>query len=265
MKSSVISLLLLAVVVWACEKCALSQESAEETQIVKLVFHDDLSNDDWRVIRNVQKPFSLDISGTSVNDEDLKKLKNLTSLVSLNLGGCQNITDKGLENISGSKSIRSLDLTNCWEITDDGMEYVSRMTALENLSLSACRQVSDAGIVELKDLPNLKCLDLMYCKLVTPAASKSISEMKKLEILIFMCWDSPEFAPADLQRLGTLPTLKKLNLNQCAEIPLDTLVRCLPLGKMEFFCLMGYKPISKQEIEKLRAAWPKCHIEIHEK
>jgi len=92
-------------------------------------------------------------SPDSVTDDDLRHVKEMTTLRELHLEGTQ-VTDKGLRQLSGLTALRELYLAGT-HITDAGLKHLENFTQLEILDLNGTN-VSDAGVEELqKALP--KC------------------------------------------------------------------------------------------------------------
>lgn len=233
---------------------------SEKSLPIKMISHENLSDGALDAIKKIQAPFGLRIN-EPVHDEDLKNLIGLTSLKQLTLMNCSNITDVGLQYLSELKNLDYLSLSFSFRITDAGLKHLTKLSELQNFYLLFFSKISDEGIAFLKDLPKLRVLVLEDCKL-TSAAILPISEMKKLTILYLSCSETFNFTEKDIQQIGTAPELRVLRLNNCAEITSEILEKHLPLNKMTCLMLSNCKKISETDVEKLKAAWPKCIILI---
>ena len=86
-------------------------------------------------------------SSASVSDVDLKVLKELTTLKTLNLDST-NITDEGLKELKELKSLLTLYL-NSTNITDAGLNELKELTTLKNLFLRETK-ITDGGLKQFK-------------------------------------------------------------------------------------------------------------------
>lgn len=89
----------------------------------------------------------LSLNGTKIRDKDLKKLKEMTDLVSLSLHSTK-ITDKGLAELAPLTSLEELELSNT-NITDKGLKKLAELTKLKKLFLNQTA-VTDQAIASLK-------------------------------------------------------------------------------------------------------------------
>ena len=110
------------------------------------------------------------LQGTSITDAVIMPLKDLASLVELNLGAT-NITDAGLASLKGLTNLQRLhsELTS---ITDSGLAQLKGLTNLTYLNLYGT-PVTDAGLPQLKDMKYLRHLYVWQTK-VTEAGTKSL-------------------------------------------------------------------------------------------
>ena len=160
-------------------------------------------------------------------DVDLRMLKDLPGLASLNLPGCDDVTDTGLEELKHVPLLTSLDMSYCEEVTDTGLEELKHLTALTSLDLSECREVTDAGLKELKHLTALTSLKLSGCSRITDAGLKELKHLTCLTSLhLSYCW---EVTDAGLKELKPLSSLTSLKLSRCwrariTDVGLDELV-----------------------------------------
>ncbi|KAI5679630.1 hypothetical protein M9H77_00857 [Catharanthus roseus] len=90
---------------------------------------------------------SLDICGGGLTDIGMKNIKDLSSLMILNLSQNPSLTNKALELISGLTRLVSLNVSNS-RITNEGLQYLKSLKNLRSLSLEYCKVDS----VEIKKL-----------------------------------------------------------------------------------------------------------------
>jgi mono/diheme cytochrome c family protein len=106
--------------------------------------------------------------GSSANDAAIAPLKDILSLVDLNLGGTK-ITDAGLQNLAGLTNLITLHL-ELTGITDKGLAQLKRLDHLAYLNLYGT-SVTDKGLEELKGLRSLKHLYLWQTKVTAEGAA----------------------------------------------------------------------------------------------
>jgi mono/diheme cytochrome c family protein len=98
---------------------------------------------------------NLRLLGTSVNDATIASLKDVASLIDLNLATTK-ITDKGLKSLKGLTNLRHLHL-ELTAVTDAGLANLKPLANLTYLNLYGTK-VTDAGLVHLKGLKQLRHL-----------------------------------------------------------------------------------------------------------
>lgn len=118
--------------------------------------------------------------GTNVTDSSLAPLKNIPSLIHVNLANTK-ITDAGLANISGLVDLQRLHLEKT-PITDNGLAHLKSLVNLRYLNLYGT-SVSDEGLESLKGLVNLKSLYLWQTKVSDEGVSKLQKDLPELEIV----------------------------------------------------------------------------------
>lgn len=130
---------LVVLLVW-CAATASAEEAAALKKLATL---------EAKFTRDEQKPdrpiVSIDLSGTSVTDADLRALGKLPSLKTMKLSRTK--------------------------VTDAGLKWVARYKALENLDLQGT-QVTDKGLTRLASLPELKDLNLCDTKVTDEGVAK---------------------------------------------------------------------------------------------
>ncbi len=105
-------------------------------------------------IKDVLSLLDLNLAGTKITDTGLVALKNLTNLTMLHLEHTK-ITDAGLANLKGMGNLRYLNLFDS-QITDAGLQQLKSLPQLKNLYVWQSK-VTDAGIKDLQAAsPKLK-------------------------------------------------------------------------------------------------------------
>jgi len=89
----------------------------------------------------------IDLSDTRATDSDLKDLKELEGLLTLELRRTQ-ITDAGMKDLQELKGLRTLGLSST-KITDAGLEDLKELKGLQRLGLISTK-ITDAGLKDLK-------------------------------------------------------------------------------------------------------------------
>jgi mono/diheme cytochrome c family protein len=119
------------------------------------------------------------MQGTNITDATIAPLKDIVTLVDLNLAGTR-ITDAGLQNIDGLTNLVMLHLEHT-KITDAGLAHLKNLKHLTYLNLYDTA-VSDKGLAELKDLSNLKRLFVWQTKVTDQGMSDLQKSLPKIEV-----------------------------------------------------------------------------------
>lgn len=177
--------------------------------------------------------FSLDLSMTHTNDEDIKKLVGAKKLVSLDLSGCGKITDKSLTEIAKIKSLKklglygtsitkrgllTLELPNLRDLDQDCRErfydkdmlFFTKMPLLEKVILVKA-SLTDRGVSRLTTLTHLKGLSIGDHPKINGECLKDIAGMQSLEILSLD--GSRNLNDDAFAELVEMPHLRMLTLN----------------------------------------------------
>jgi internalin A len=176
---------------------------------------------------------SLDFSGLDSLHQLPRELEHLTSLRTLNLSQCWQLSELG--RLAGLSSLRTLDLSQCWQLSN--LAPLSGLTSLQRLDLSKCLEIHDlrplAGLTSLQrltlswceqlteftlptGLTSLQTLDLSACKQLDGDFS-SLAGLRSLQTLdLSACKQLRELTlPSDLRSLQTL------NLSACKQLSGD--------------------------------------------
>ncbi len=216
----------------------------------------------------------LDLKGTRVQDEDLKRLAGLKTLPKLNLEntlvsdtGLQylkdiplnyisligtQITDKGFGYLSNMPSLTTL-YVGSTAISNSGVEQLKDMKQLEKLSFTNT-QIDGVGLGHLKDLKNLKILGLES----TSISDVDLQHLHGLKILIVLGLSNCKIADSGLAYLKDLKNLKVLSLDSTpiTDVGLKHLSGLKMLQTLE----LQKTKVTPQGIADLQKALPNCKI-----
>ncbi|KAE9610829.1 putative F-box domain, leucine-rich repeat domain, L domain-containing protein [Lupinus albus] len=130
----------------------------------------------------------LDLTDNEIDDEGLKSISRCSSLSSLKVGICLNITDRGLAYVGMYCSkLKELDLYRSTGITDLGIAAVCRgCLDLEMINTAYCTSITDSSLFSLSKCSNLKILEIRGCLLVTciglAAIAINCKQLSRLDI-----------------------------------------------------------------------------------
>ncbi len=117
--------------------------------------------------------------GTNVTDATIAPLKDIMSVVDLNLAGTK-VTDAGLASLEGLTNLVNLHLEHT-RISDAGLTHLKKLTHLAYLNLYGT-SVTDAGLKELQGLRSLRHLYLWQTKVTTAGAVDLQKALPELQI-----------------------------------------------------------------------------------
>jgi hypothetical protein len=100
-----------------------------------------------------QPVVAVDWNSCSVDDEDLRLLKCLPQLESLDLANTR-ISDRGLAHLSDLRNLRSLNLAFT-EVTDAGLPHLEPLTNLESLYVTFSKVTADGAAALKQALPQV--------------------------------------------------------------------------------------------------------------
>jgi hypothetical protein len=120
---------------------------------------------------------SLDLRWSRGITDSMAYLAGLTSLRSLNLGGCIGITDGGVAPLRQLPALNNLNLDGC-RVTNDSMELLSKLKYLRVLNLGGCWAINENGMDHLTGLKYLKSLSLRLCQLFTDVGVAKLAGLK---------------------------------------------------------------------------------------
>jgi hypothetical protein len=186
-----------------------------------------LPSEDYRVTRVMV----YQIKAAKIIDSDLEKLRELTELEDLNLGGCvSRVTDRGLAVLGQIKSLDRLNLDGAG-ITDEGVARLRPLSGLSVLSLSSTG-ITDRGLESLREMHRFQRLYLNHTA-VTDAVA----------LMPGKCW----------------PLLRILELDSTGidDAGLMNLKDCLALTALS----VRDTAVTSDGIARFRQALPKCKVD----
>ncbi|MDB6122454.1 MAG: hypothetical protein JWQ71_1447 [Pedosphaera sp.] len=117
--------------------------------------------------------------GTNITDGTLTPLKDVLTLVDLNLAGTR-VTDAGLQNVGGLTNLVTLHLEHT-KISDAGLANLKNLSHLAYLNLFDT-PVTDKGLEQLKGLSNLKHLYVWQTKVTDQGVTDLQKALPKVQI-----------------------------------------------------------------------------------
>jgi mono/diheme cytochrome c family protein len=118
------------------------------------------------------KEANLRQQGTNVTDATLAALKDVASLIELNLAGTK-VTDAGLDHLKNLTNLMRLHL-ELTKVSDAGVTHLKKLPNLTYLNLYGT-QITDAGLEQLKGLKNLRQVYVWQTKVTT----NGVASLKK--------------------------------------------------------------------------------------
>lgn len=113
---------------------------------------------DLRHLRELPDLTTLDLSLTHITDQGMSEMKSLPGIADLDLYFAEYVTDEGIAAIKDWKKLRRLDLHGT-KVSDTALEHIAGFTALESLNVGNTL-MTDVGLERLTTLPNLKELTM---------------------------------------------------------------------------------------------------------
>mmetsp|Transcript_7406 Transcript_7406/g.12793 ORF Transcript_7406/g.12793 Transcript_7406/m.12793 type:complete len:350 (+) Transcript_7406:176-1225(+) len=153
-----------------------------------------------------------------IDDSLLESLagSELTSLTSLNLNACQQVSDKGisalLEGTSGPLLQRIQIYWNL-QITDETLSTIGRRCAqLTDLNLSGCKKITTDGLISLAHgVPNLLKLDITSCPKVRDAGVSAVI-LGNPQLRSLILYANSQLTDDSFVSLELLPDLRAVDL-----------------------------------------------------
>ena len=163
---------------------------------------------------------------------DLSVVAGLTALQTLNLSWCEQVSD--LSVLAGLTALQTLDLSGCPQVSD--LSALVGLTALQTLNLSWCEQVSDLSA--LAGLTALQTLNLVRCEQLSDvSALAGLTALQTLDLV--RCEQL-----SDVSALAGLTALQTLDLSGCPQVSdLSALAGLTVLWELELRFMSGGAPL----------------------
>ncbi|XP_009873761.1 PREDICTED: F-box/LRR-repeat protein 14, partial [Apaloderma vittatum] len=131
-----------------------------------------------------------------ISDAGLLHLSHMSSLRSLNLRSCDNISDTGIMHLAmGSLRLSGLDVSFCDKVGDQSLAYIAQgLDGLRSLSLCSCH-ISDEGINRMvRQMHGLRTLNIGQCvrTRITKRGLERITQLPCLKVLNLGLWEMTE-------------------------------------------------------------------------
>jgi hypothetical protein len=199
---------------------------------------------------------SLRLGHTSVRDEQLAGLAELSAIAELDLSGTA-ITDAGLAALAGAPGLRVLELRGCSQLTAAGLAHVARLPRLEELYLSNA-ELDDAAVAALAPLALVR-IDVTHARRVTDAgwAALDVSRLEHVDAFGVALPAAVLDAARRLTRL-TVHSLDDAALHALAGVPLVELdvSEAEHVTEAGLAALGTIASLASLKIGKLVARWP---------
>jgi uncharacterized protein YndB with AHSA1/START domain len=200
---------------------------------------------------------SLSISGLEgFKGAGFAHIGKLESLDTLEISYCENLESPAADTFAASKSLRQVTLSNCAKLDDKLLAALTKCPQLSFISITEIG-VTDKGIASLSALAKLSTL---YCTslALTDEAAKSIGAMPSIsQLWLDYCQG---ISDAGIKHLVALKNLRELGLRGSEKLTDTCLDEFKEFPALTSLTLYGCKKITKEGVEKLRAAKPKLWV-----
>jgi internalin A len=169
------------------------------------------------------------------------ELVRLTSLQSLDLAGCYQLSVCDLSPLGSLTSLQSLNLFGCLQLSD--LSPLAKLTSLQELNHAGCNHLS-GDLSPLAELTSLQSLNLSGCYQLSGNLS-SLAELTSLqELNLARC----EQLSGDLSPLASLTSLQSLDLSWCTQLgDLSLLAKLTSLQSLDLSGCTGFRQFTSLE------------------
>lgn len=162
----------------------------------------------------------------------------------MRLQNCQGLRQDFAASLALATSLQTLDLSGCRQITNGALEHLRDVVSLTELDLRACRLINDDGIAALSNLGQLNALNLVTrSTMPSPSSPSSLSGLSLLthtRICANAQSNCPAITARTLRTLSNFPRLRTLSLSCCAAITQDDLRELSALGSLQVRRVLCY-------------------------
>jgi hypothetical protein len=151
--------------------------------------------------------FGLNLSGSKVTDDGIKRLAMLEDLRVLHLDAVRSVSDRGMKSLAPIKSLVELHVSSPL-ITDEGISHLARCDTLCKLFISQTT-LDDNGLRELAKLPRLQFLDISGTRIT----NAGLGDIKQFPALEHLSLGGTSISDDGVERLVGYKKLKSLDLS----------------------------------------------------
>ena len=156
-----------------------------------------------------------------LTQDSVQHLLPLENLVSLDLGGCRNLSNEALRGIHGlermTKTLETLNLSNCEKLGPLALSSLSSHHALKTLDVSGCTNLPSTDLKFLKELRNLRRFKASHTHWSGCSALQWLGPDTIEELVLSGC---SHLVGTSLSPLKKLKNLHCLILDGCSNVPL---------------------------------------------
>jgi hypothetical protein len=179
-------------------------------KVLSLNYCDEVKDDGMYSISHMSSLLSLSLlSCMNISSAAFNHLAKMVNLVELTVNESEKFNDENLEKICQLVSLRRLDVSAC-DVTNEGMKFLKSLENLEFLSLRQTK-FTDEGIDAICGLKKLSEIDLSNNRFLTDAGVEKISRTLLALQKVHFFWCS-SLKDETLEHLKRLPYLKEVNV-----------------------------------------------------
>lgn len=190
-----------------------------------------------------------------LNIVDMSKRSNkITATASFDVSDSHSLTDKLLITmIEGSTSLTSVNVSGCRELTDEAIKAVASTCPLQSLNVAYCgKLLTDESIKAVAtNCPSLTTLNVADCKLLTDASIKTIatscSSLTSLDVS--RC---KALTDDSIKALAVgCPSLTYLNVRNCEKLTDEAIYAVATLPELHSLRIFGCRKLTADAIKSL--------------
>ena len=204
-----------------------------------------------QVFQKGDRVIEVNANGTSVNDEDLARLKHFSQLTDVSLEQTQ-ISDAGLQHLAALPRLEWLNLYRT-NLGNQGLASLANIQSLQHLPIGET-QVTDDGLHHLKAMSQLVYLGLRG----NPITDEGVAPIGVLTNLEGLYLGETKLRGPGLKKLLGLVRLQHLWINDTAidDRSVDDLAKLRALRELYVYGTS----ISEDGLQELRRRLPNCHV-----
>ncbi|MBK9144798.1 MAG: protein kinase [Candidatus Melainabacteria bacterium] len=198
----------------------------------------------------------LDLTKSSVRDEDLEHLKRLPRLEHLLLNECHNITDDGIARLR-SMPLSSLELMET-NITDRAIAYAGEIRTLRNLNLERCPNIKGSTLDSLKMVRSINMKDCRGLE------GKNLSKLLSIPHIDHIGLTSVGLEDSDIESMAGVHA-RRIHLSYNPELGDKTLAVLSALKDLEWADVSGCRRLTRKGIDQFyeRTVSEGRNVELH--